>query len=455
MKISFHGAAGEVTGSCNLLETKNSKILVDCGMFQGDDDNEQKNYDRFGFDPAQLDSVIVTHAHLDHVGRLPLIVQGGYSGKIFLTPATAKLAELILEDAVKVMQYEYRKKGKPIIYDETAVTETLTRFELVDYNIKKVLEKEENGSFVYHDAGHIFGSAFVELNVEGKKVVFSGDLGNTDVPILRDTEVIPNNTDLVICESTYGGRIHEAKDNAMREKLVEKMIGTAIKKGGVLMIPSFALERTQELLYTLNDLIDRKKTIPRIPIFLDSPLAIKATEVFRMYPEYYNERAKKLHLNDDDLFEFPGLTVCESKEESKKINDTTGSKMIIAGAGMMNGGRIIHHAKRYMSDSSNTLLFIGYQAYGTLGRKILEGTSQVEILGDRIPVKCHIDAIGALSAHADQIKILDWLGGAKNLPKKVLFNHGEEDQAEIVANRVRTELGFDAEVVELNKEYIV
>ena len=453
MHISFCGAAGEVTGSCNLVETKKSKILVDCGMFQGDEESENKNYEKFNFEPSQLDAVIITHAHLDHVGRLPLLVQGGYEGKIYCTPATTGLAQLILEDALAVMEYEYRKMGKTPVYDSTAVEETILRFENVDYDIKQSISTKEDGYFTYREAGHIFGSAFVELEIDGKHVVFSGDVGNTDVPILRDTAPIPNDLDLVVCESTYGGRIHEAKDNEMRESIVERVVGSVIKKGGVLMIPSFALERTQELLYTLNNLIDRKKSIPRAPIFLDSPLAIRATEVFRMYPQYYNKRATRLYQADDDLFQFPGLTFCESREESKKINSTPGTKIIIAGAGMMNGGRIIHHAKRYISDTANTLLFIGYQARGTLGRKLLEGTSQVNILGDKIPVKCHIEAIGALSAHADQDKILDWLGGAKTLPKKVIFNHGETDQADILADKASTDLGIEVGVAEIDREY--
>ncbi len=447
MKISFHGAAEEVTGSCSLIETKQTKVLVDCGMFQGDEKNEEKNFNEFKFNPEQLDAVIVTHAHLDHVGRLPLLINAGYDKEIYATLATIELAKLILEDALHVMEYEYRKTGKAILYDLTAVEKTISQFVPLKYEENKILSDEIN--FTFHDAGHIFGSAFVEMNIEDKRVVFSGDIGNTDVPILRNTTVLPDNLDLVICESTYGGRVHEAKSNAERELIIERFIINGMKRGGVIMIPSFALERTQQLLYILNDLVDRKKVIPRIPIFLDSPLAIRATEVYREFPEYYDEEAMKLYKADDDLFDFRDLTTCLTREESKKINVMKGQKIIIAGAGMMNGGRIIHHAKRYLSDSSNTLFFIGYQAKGTLGRKILEGASQVTILKDKIPVKCNIEAMGALSAHADQEKILDWLGGGNGLPKKVVFNHGEVDQAGIVSDRIQSEFGIETSIANI------
>lgn len=446
MRISFHGAAGGVTGSCNLVEGSEIKLLVDCGMFQGDQETEEKNEIEFNFDPEQLDAVIVTHAHLDHVGRLPLLVQAGYKGEIYTTPATANLAKLILEDALVVMQENYRRFGNPVLYNEDEVARTIEMFHTIEYNTTTLLGKQQDVQFTYHDAGHIFGSAFVELNIEGKKIIFSGDVGNTDVPILKDTEVMPDNVDLVVCESTYGGRIHIAKTNEEREGIIEEKLGHAIKRGGVIMIPSFALERTQQLLYVLNELFDRKKVFKRIPIYLDSPLAIHATEVYRQYPRYYNAEAKQLYSADKDLFSFPGLTVCENTEQSKQINDTKGAKIIIAGAGMMNGGRIIHHAKRYLSYIENTLLFIGYQARGTLGRKILEGMHMVKILKDKIPVKCHVEAIGALSAHADQNKILDWLGGGKILPKQICFNHGEVDQAQAVAKRIEDELGVETKI---------
>ncbi|PIT87892.1 MAG: MBL fold metallo-hydrolase [Candidatus Magasanikbacteria bacterium CG10_big_fil_rev_8_21_14_0_10_40_10] len=445
MQISFHGATGEVTGSCSLLEAGEEKIIVDCGLFQGGEELDAQNFEPFKFDPMSIDGVIVTHAHLDHVGRLPLLVKSGFNKNIYSTPATAKLAELILRDALMVMEENYRRLGYPVLYDESDVSGAIALFKPVDYGQKQSIGRFE---FVFHDAGHIFGSAFVEIKADGKKIVFSGDIGNTDMPILRETENLPDNLDLVVCESTYGARRHEAHTNAQREKIIETIILRSVKRGGVLMVPSFALERTQQLLYVLNELIDRKKLLPQMPIFLDSPLAIEATKIYRQYPKYYNQAARDLYKTDKDLFDFKCLRVTETIDESKKINHTPGSKIIIAGAGMMNGGRILHHALRYISDSSNTLLFIGYQARGTLGRKILEGVSQVKIFAERVPVNCHLEAMGALSAHADGDKIIDWLSGAQFAPKKVIFNHGEIPQAEVIALRVAKEIKIKASIAD-------
>ncbi len=463
MQLTFYGAAGEVTGSCNMFTTGGKNFLVDCGMFQGNQFNEDKNKDPLGFDPAELSGVIVTHAHLDHVGRLPLLVKNGYEGQFFATPPTVELTELILEDALHIMLYNQRKFGTPVLYDSTDIAKVMERFKAVDYYKKfilssspssrpmsRILDSRESGqrrgegevSFTFHDAGHIFGSAFVEVEAEGKKVVFSGDIGNINVPILRDTDTLPGEVDLLVCESTYGDRLHETMFR--RQEILENLITSAIGRGGTLMIPSFSLERTQELIYDLNDLVDRKHLLPRVPIFLDSPLAIKATKVYLKYPQYYDKEAEVLFKNGDKLFDFPGLVMTETKEESKRINQMQGIKIIIAGAGMMNGGRIVHHAMRYLSDERNTLLIVGYQAQNTLGRKILNGQSPVEIMGEKIPVRCHVKAIGALSAHGDQNKLLDWVGGGTTVPKKVLLTHGEPAAASALAKRLAGDLGAQA-----------
>ncbi len=447
MRISFHGAAREVTGSCNMLMSGKNKILIDCGMFQGGQFNEAKNNEPLPFNPAEISSVIVTHAHLDHVGRLPLLTKGGYSGHIYATPPTVELTKLILEDALEVMIYNKRKFGSPILYESTDIANVVSQMKAVDYHQPYKLY---DLIFEFHDAGHIFGSVFVEINSEGKKIVFSGDVGNVNVPILRDTEILQDNIDVLVCESTYGNRLHETPME--RQELLQSLIYQAIGRGGVLMIPSFSLERTQELLYDLNDLIDRKHKLPRVPIFLDSPLAIEATKVYRKFTQYYDEEAERLVKRGDDLFEFPGLAMTQTREESKHINQIIGPKIIIAGAGMMNGGRIVHHAMRYLSDERNTLLIVGYQAQNTLGRKILDGESPVEIMGERIPVRCHVQAIGALSAHADQNKLLDWIGGGTTLPKKVLLNHGEPEASEELAKRLTNDLGVKTTVVSFGLE---
>ena len=448
MKISFHGAAREVTGSCNLLEIEDKKILIDCGMFQGGKTNEEKNKEKFSFDARELDAVIVTHAHLDHVGRLPILIQDGFKGFFYATPATIDLANLILEDAFHIMSYDAIKFGRSVLYDESDIAEVMSRFKPTGY----YKEHDLGGvTFKLHDAGHIFGAAFVEITGEGKKIVFSGDIGNVEMPILRETDSIPPGVDYIVCESTYGDRIHETADE--REGIIQKAVVKALKKGGVLMIPAFSLERTQELLYYLNELIDRQKKIPRVPIFLDSPLAIKATQVFKKYPEYYDRDAKNLYLKDDDLFNFPGLMMTQSSQESKKINHTPSPKIIIAGSGMMTGGRILHHAIRYLSDRVNTLLIVGYQAYGTLGRDILEGKSPVVVMGERIKVKCRVKAIGALSAHGDQKKLMDWIAGGPNMPRQVFLNHGEPMASENLQKRLVKELDLRVTVAEREKEY--
>jgi metallo-beta-lactamase family protein len=448
MFVTFYGAAREVTGSNSLLETGGQKILVDCGMFQGGEFNSDKNFNPLAYNPQDLDAVLVTHAHLDHVGRLPLLVKNGYEGHFFATPATRELAELIMLDALEIMEYNERKMGIPTLYHATDVAGVMQRFKPVNYHEELVLPARKKGQeeikVTFYDAGHIFGSAFVLIKSEGKRVVFSGDIGNVIVPILKDTESLPVKLDAVVCESTYGNRVHEP--SAERQVILEKMVSEAMGRGGVLMIPSFSLERTQELLYALNDLIDRKKRLPRLPIFLDSPLAIGATRVYRKYVEYYDDEATKLHNNGDDLFDFSGLTMCETREESKKINRVPAPKIIIAGAGMMNGGRIVHHALRYLSDERNTLLIVGYQAKGTLGRKILDGESPVNIMGEQVVVKAHVEAIGAFSAHGDQDKLLDWLGGGGEVPKKVLLNHGEPEASEALAKRLKEDLGVKATV---------
>ncbi len=447
MRLSFYGAAGEVTGSCSMFTTGDKNFLVDCGMFQGNQLNEAKNREPLPFNPAELSGVIATHAHLDHVGRLPLLVKNGFEGHFYATAPTMELIELILNDALHIMIYNRDHHGAEILYDSNDIAKVMSQFKPTDYGKKTLLSP--GVYFTLHDAGHIFGSAFVEIEAEEKRVVFSGDVGSVSVPILRDTEDLPKDVDALVCESTYGNRLHESSDK--REDLLVTEITAALSRGGTLMIPSFSFERTQELIYELNELIDRRHVLPRVPIFLDSPLAIKATRVYLKYPKYYDAEADKLLKNDDELFNFPGLVMTETVEESKKINHTPSPKIIIAGSGMMNGGRILHHALRYLSDEKNTLLIIGYQAEGTLGRKIMEGHSPVEVMGEHVIVRCRIRSIGALSAHADENKFLKWIGG-KYVPKKVFLNHGEPAVSEVLAKKLRDDLGIEATPVKAGME---
>lgn len=463
MKLTFYGAAGEVTGSCTLLETSKNKILIDCGMFQGSYDSEKKNADPLGFDASTLTAVLITHAHLDHVGRLPLLVKAGYTGFIYATPPTKELTKLILEDAYSVMEYDHRHFGRPMLYELEDVEAALAQFKTIDYHekfkieneekkVKKILKikskKDEGVEIYYRDAGHIFGSAFIEINAEGKRLVFSGDVGNINVPILKDTEKLPENVDVLVCESTYGDRLHESPEE--REAMLKEAVEKSMARGGVLMVPSFALERTQELLYELNDLIERHRAIKTLPVFLDSPLAIDALKVFRKYPEYYDDEAEKFMKGGDDIFDFPGLSQTYTRDESMKINHTVAPKIVIAGAGMMNGGRILHHAIRYLSDHNNMLLIIGYQSPGTLGWRLLNGAPKVEVHQEKVNVRCEIKMINAFSAHGDKHKLMDWIQNGGKTPKYVILNHGSPDSSNALASSL-IDGGIKAETAPFNK----
>lgn len=432
MKIKFCGADHEVTGSCHLLQTVDKNILVDCGMFQGGNFNEGKNYDNFLFNPSEIDVLLVTHAHLDHIGRIPKLVKEGFKGKIFMTEATVELAILIWEDAYGIMVENNEKYQTPILFDSIDIANSISLCQAIKYNQK--IEVLPEIFAVWKDAGHVFGAGFIEVEAEGKRIGFSGDIGNENVPILKDTEKL-GAVDVLLCESTYGDRIHEDVDT--RQSLLLELLKEGIAKGGTVMIPAFSLERTQEILYELNQLIEYKQALPRVPIFLDSPLAIDMTMVYKRYPEYYDEEAARLHLVGDDFLDFPGLQVTYTREQSKTLNHVPGAKIIIAGAGMMNGGRIVHHALHHLSDPTSTLLIVGYQAEGTLGRKLYEGAKNVNIFDEHIQVNCAVKAIGALSAHGDQNKLLKWVGEAEKIPGKIFCVHGEPHAATELAHRLR------------------
>jgi len=447
MRIKFCGATREVTGSCHLLETNNYKLLLDCGMFQGSNFNEGKNHDNFPFKPEEINVLLVTHAHLDHVGRIPKLVKDGFKGKIFATSGTKELAKLIWEDAYHIMKENYKKYGEPILFEESDMAAAYEQFTGIEYD--KEIEVLPGVMANWRDAGHIFGSAFIEIKAEGKKIVFSGDIGNNNEPIVRDTETLPPDIDLLLCESTYGDRLHEPIDE--RQEVILNLLLEGIKKGGTIMIPAFSLERTQELLYVLNRLSEYDHTLPEMPIFLDSPLAIDATKVYEKYPEYYDLEAARLHALGDDFLEFKNLQSTYTREESKKINNVPSPKVIIAGSGMMNGGRIVHHAYRYLPDPASTLLIVGYQAEGTLGRRLYEGAEKVKIFGEEVKVRCTVKALGALSAHGDQKKLLKFVGSAQIKPKKVYCVHGELHATTELAHRIRDKFGIESFVPEIGE----
>lgn len=437
MNITFFGAAQEVTGSCHLIENNSKRILFDCGMFQGGDFNEGKNADSFGFDIKSIDAVFISHAHNDHSGRIPKLVREGYGGPIYATKGTAELSQLIWEDAYQIMKYNNKKYQTPILFNEKEIR--IAYSQIIGVNYHEKIELGGGDYAIFKDAGHIFGASFIEMKLGKKIVAFSGDIGNENVPILRETESL-GNIDILLCESTYGDRIHETTTE--RKKIILDLIIEGVSQGGTVMIPAFSLERTQELLYELDELSEIDNILPHVPIFLDSPMAIDALPTYKKYSEYYDVEASKKYTKGNDFFKFPELIITRSKKESMKINNRKGAKIIIAGAGMMNGGRIVHHLFRYLPDEKSTLIIVGYQAHGTLGRRLFDGEKTVSIFGKNIQVNCTIKAIGALSAHGDQKKILKWIKNAKTMPKKVYCVHGELGASQALANKLKKDLGI-------------
>ncbi|MCL5004838.1 MAG: MBL fold metallo-hydrolase [Patescibacteria group bacterium] len=448
MKLTFYGGAGMVTGSNYLLENEAGKILIDCGLFQGSSFCENFNFEKFPYKPEEIDAVFVTHAHIDHIGRLPKLYKNGFRGKIFSTEPTKNFSEISLIDSEGILSKEAAQKNHSPIYTTEDVNEMMRLWEGVKYHQKIHIKDFE---IEFFDAGHILGSAFIlikDKNTE-KKVVFSGDLGNVATPIVKDTEPLPE-TDYVLIESTYGNRLHE--DLEIRKDILEDVIEETMKFGGTLMIPAFAMERTQDLLYEMNELVENGR-VPIAPVFIDSPLAIKLTAVYKKYsqnPEYFDGEALALMRKGDSIFDFPNLRLSLTTEQSKKINEIRGPKVIIAGSGMSQGGRILHHEMRYLSDPKSAILFIGYQTQGSLGRQILDGAKSVKIFGEDVAVNCRVKSISGYSAHADRKKLMEWLRPQNGILKKVFVMQGEEDQAKPFADKVRDDMAVDTEVPLMN-----
>ncbi|QUH24621.1 MBL fold metallo-hydrolase RNA specificity domain-containing protein [Serpentinicella alkaliphila] len=440
MKIQFLGASKIVTGSNILITTGNNKILIDCGMFQGSEELEQLNNEPFEFDPKEIDYLFLSHAHIDHSGRIPKLVKEGFKGKIYCTKATKELAEIMLVDSGHIQEsdvtWENRKRkrsGKPPLeplYTVEDARNSLRYFESALYNQKLYINPSI--SIRFRDAGHILGSSIIEIWItENKnqtvKIVFSGDLGSKDKPIIKNFEYIED-ADYLIMESTYGNRLHESKEQRV-EKLIS-IINETVLKGGSVIIPSFAVGRTQELIYELNKYYEYNQDIEmflRVPIYIDSPMAIAATEVFKNNSYCFNEETKNLILSGDNPLVFENLHYVRSHEESMRLNEVNFPKVVISASGMCTAGRIRHHLKHNLWKANNSVVFVGYQANGTLGRILKDGAKKVKLLGEEIAVLANIYSIEGFSGHADQQELLDWLSGFKKMPSRVFLVHGEEE----------------------------
>ncbi len=540
MKIQSFGAAKTVTGSCHIVKKGDVSVMIDCGLFQGKDE-ESKNSD-LGFNPEEIDYLILTHAHLDHCGRIPMLIKGGFKGKIYCTKPTFQLARLIMLDTAKIMLEDYKHNLKrrlrynpkkateenilnsnksdkayinsekfqtthhhtaytanrfthetnygnhhdydkhnhhtaaahsinidkskntenegskneynfnaELLYNEIDVFESLDHFNpILAYNTPFVIDEKHNIAVEIQDAGHILGSSFVKLTIGNKSAIFSGDLGNKNKPIVNNFSY-PDEADAVYIETTYGDRLHKSFDDSKVELL--NIIQKTINSGGNVLIPSYAMERTQDILYVLKEFY-KSGELPKCKIFLDSPLAINITDIFLRNPEYFRKDELRLFTNNNP-FEMPNLTETRDIEESKEINKFSEGAIIIAGSGMLTGGRMLHHLKHNLWRKENSIIFIGYQARGTLGRRIVEGNKTIKVFGEHIDVNASVHTINGFSSHADQNELIEWLSALKNRIKtKICLIHGDDDKMEIFKEKI-TPLGFNAYIPSYAEEITI
>ena len=462
MQISFHGAAGSVTGSCYLLESAGKKFVVDCGMFQGSKALKEFNYQDFAFDPTELDFAIVTHAHIDHTGLLPKLVKHGFKGAIFATAPTADLLRFLLPDSAHIQESECERKnrkndrrGLPLIepiYTAADAEKTLNLIKGISRGVP--FHPCEGITATFQNAGHVLGSAFLILTMkegsEERTVVFSGDLGEKDHPIVEDPETFAK-ADVLLIESTYGDRIRDITTKEDRLQELARIFNETKERGGNLIIPSFALERTQDLMHDLATLMDRK-VIPEADITIDSPLAIKLTNVFDRYKDAYDEDAREIMASQGSLFSHPRFKFTLKAEESMALNDVRGA-VILSASGMCDAGRIKHHLKHNLWKPENTVLFVGYQANGTLGRIIMEGAEKVRIHGEEVAVEAHIEQITGYSGHADQKGLLEWLDAVEDIRDRVFVIHGEDDARATFAKLIQERRGFRTVIPQKGEVY--
>ncbi len=437
-KITFCTGVGTVTGANFLFEVAGLRILVDCGLTQGNREAEQVNRAPFMYEPKTADLLFVTHAHLDHVGRIGKLVKDGFRGTIYSTPETKLIAELIMNDAVGLLAKEAEREGVLPIYDGKDVNLALSLWKTIPYHQTFTINSEL--SVYLKDAGHILGSSMFEFHYQGKKIVFTGDLGNSPTPILKDTEPITD-ADYLVMESVYGDRNHEPAPT--RRAKLKKIIDETLNRGGVLVIPAFSVERTQVVLYELNSLVEHHE-IPNVPVFVDSPLATKVTEIYKSYAKDYNGEAQKLISSGDQIFEFPKLRFTAASQESQNIYNIPGPKIIVAGSGMSMGGRVTSHEAHCLPDKRNTILLVGYQVAGTLGRQLQDGARKVHIGGRDISVKAHIESIFGYSSHKDSNHLVDFVEKTQKTIKKIFVVMGEPKSSTFLVQRLRDELDVDA-----------
>jgi metallo-beta-lactamase family protein len=430
MELSFHGADRDVTGSCHLLECAGKRLLIDCGMFQGGRELQDENSAPLGFDAAAIDFLLLTHAHLDHCGRLPLLAKRGFRGEIIATSATRELAQIVMQDAAHMAEddaaWQARRAGGPAapLYTQTDVVSAMARFgRVAAYGAEIELAPGLRVSF--HDAGHILGSAHVLVQVtengRARRVLFSGDIGGAGRPIIRDPD--PPAAEIVLMETTYGDRNHRSTAESVIELV--GVIAATITRGGNVVIPSFALERSQEILYALRAAIVSGALPPQLPVYLDSPMAVSATEIYRKHPECYDAEAAALMAGGTDLFGFPGLRLVRASSDSIAINRIVGGSVIIAGSGMCTGGRVRHHLVHNLPRADASIVFVGYAANGTPARRIIDGARSIVLFGEEVPVRAQVHTINGFSAHADQGELLRWharVGGAE----RTVLVHGEQ-----------------------------
>jgi metallo-beta-lactamase family protein len=469
MKIKFLGGARTVTGSCFLIETDDKKILVDCGMFQGGKEMKMKNFRPPTFKPDEIDYIILTHAHIDHSGLIPRIINLGFKGKILATVPTRDLTSIMLPDSGHIQEMEVKwenkkriRKGLPArkpLYTMEDGENAIKYFETVNYYDEVKLS--DNISFIFKYAGHILGSAIVVLKIAEDNneitITFTGDLGNKISPVLREPELI-DSTDYLVIESTYGNRYHDDSEN--NEKVLKNIINESIKNGGKILIPSFAIDRTQTILYYLNKLSNNNE-IPYIPVFIDSPLAIKATKIFSKYYEreidnfsdFFSKEFLNLVAGGDNPLKFPGLKYTQTVEESKKINEYDKPAIIISASGMCNAGRIKHHLKNHLWKTNTSMVFVGFQAQGTLGKRILEGAKVVDIFGEEVDVRAKKFSIENFSAHADKNDLIEWVANIKNKPENIFIVHGEQAASHSLSNAIEKEFTLNTVVPSINEEY--